>query len=200
MKDSLVIILFFATGILCGVFDILPLEKVDGDLAMYALYALIFCVGFSVGNNPDMVRNFKKLNPSLILLPLATILGTLAASALLGLVLPGRSVPETMAVGSGFAYYSLSSVIITGYKGAELGTVALVSNIIREFVTLVAAPLLVRWFGALAPISAGGATTADVTLPAVIGSSGEKYMVLSVYHGFAVDFTVPFLVTFFCSI
>lgn len=200
MKDSLVIILFFAAGILCGVFDILPLEKVDGDLAMYALYALIFCVGFSVGNNPDMVRNFKKLNPSLILLPLATILGTLAASALLGLVLPGRSVPETMAVGSGFAYYSLSSVIITGYKGAELGTVALVSNIIREFVTLVAAPLLVRWFGALAPISAGGATTADVTLPAVIGSSGEKYMVLSVYHGFAVDFTVPFLVTFFCSI
>lgn len=200
MKDSLVIILFFAAGILCGVFDILPLEKVDGNLAMYALYALIFCVGFSVGNNPDMVRNFKKLNPSLILLPLATILGTLAASALLGLVLPGRSVPETMAVGSGFAYYSLSSVIITGYKGAELGTVALVSNIIREFVTLVAAPLLVRWFGALAPISAGGATTADVTLPAVIGSSGEKYMVLSVYHGFAVDFTVPFLVTFFCSI
>ncbi len=200
MKDSLVIILFFAAGILCGVFDILPLEKVDGDLAMYALYALIFCVGFSVGNNPDMVRNFKKLNPSLILLPLATILGTLAASALLGLVLPGRTVPETMAVGSGFAYYSLSSVIITGYKGAELGTVALVSNIIREFVTLVAAPLLVRWFGALAPISAGGATTADVTLPAVIGSSGEKYMVLSVYHGFAVDFTVPFLVTFFCSI
>lgn len=200
MKDSLVIILFFAAGILCGVFDILPLEKIDGDLAMYALYALIFCVGFSVGNNPDMVRNFKKLNPSLILLPLATILGTLAASALLGLVLPGRSVPETMAVGSGFAYYSLSSVIITGYKGAELGTVALVSNIIREFVTLVAAPLLVRWFGVLAPISAGGATTADVTLPAVIGSSGEKYMVLSVYHGFAVDFTVPFLVTFFCSI
>lgn len=200
MKDSLVIILFFAAGILCGVFDILPLEKVYGDLAMYALYALIFCVGFSVGNNPDMVRNFKKLNPSLILLPLATILGTLAASALLGLVLPGRTVPETMAVGSGFAYYSLSSVIITGYKGAELGTVALVSNIIREFVTLVAAPLLVRWFGALAPISAGGATTADVTLPAVIGSSGEKYMVLSVYHGFAVDFTVPFLVTFFCSI
>ena len=58
MKDSLVIILFFAAGILCGVFDILPLEKVDGDLAMYALYALIFCVGFSVGNNLYMVKNF----------------------------------------------------------------------------------------------------------------------------------------------
>ena len=105
-----------------------------------------------------------------------------------------------MAVGSGFAYYSLSSVIITEYKGAELGTVALIANIVREFLTLVAAPLLVRWFGTLAPMAAGGATTADVTLPVITRYSGEKYSVLSIYHGFVVDFTVPFLVTFFCSL
>lgn len=200
MRDSLVIVGFFIVGIMLGLLDVLPFDLAGTDVAMYTLYTLIFSVGFTVGNNPDILRSFRKLNPGLALLPVMTILGTLAASALLGLVLPGRSVPDTMAVGSGFAYYSLSSVIITEYKGAELGTVALIANIVREFITLVCAPLLVRWFGVLAPIAAGGATTADVTLPAITRFCGEKYAVLSMYHGFVVDFTVPFLVTFFCSL
>ena len=200
MRDSLIILTFFAVGVVLGVTGVLPFDISQTDIAMYALYALIFVVGFSIGNNPDIVSSFRKLNPSLALLPLCTVLGTLAASALLGLILPQRSVTETMAVGSGFAYYSLSSVIISEYKGAELGTVALIANIVREFLTLVAAPLLVRWFGTLAPMAAGGATTADVTLPVITRYSGEKYSVLSIYHGFVVDFTVPFLVTFFCSL
>lgn len=200
MKDSLIIIGFFAAGILLGACGLVPSELIGSGMAMYALYALIFSVGFSVGNNPDILKEFKKLNPRLALLPVMTIFGTLAATALLGIVLPHRTVPETMAVGSGFAYYSLSSVLITEYIGAELGTVALISNIVREFITLVSAPLLVRWFGSLAAISSGGATTMDVTLPAIVRASGEKYTVLSMYHGFVVDFTVPFLVTFFCSL
>lgn len=200
MRDSLVILAFFAAGILTGLSGILPFDIAGTDIASYTLYALIFSVGFTVGNNPDILKDFRKLNPRLALLPVMTIAGTLAATALLGLCLPGRSVTDTMAVGSGFAYYSMSSVIITGYKGAELGTVALVSNIAREFITLLCAPLLVRWFGSLAAISAGGATTADVTLPVITRFSGEKYAVLSMYHGFAVDFTVPFLVTLFCTL
>ena len=200
MKDSLIIIGFFAVGILLGVCGLVPSELIGSGMAMYALYALIFSVGFSVGNNPDILKEFKKLNPRLDLLPVMTIFGTLAATALLGIVLPHRTVPETMAVGSGFAYYSLSSVLITEYIGAELGTVALISNIVREFITLVSAPLLVRWFGSLAAISSGGATTMDVTLPAIVRASGKKYTVLSMYHGFVVDFAVPFLVTFFCSL
>lgn len=200
MKDSLIIIGFFAVGILLGVCGLVPSELIGSGMAMYALYALIFSVGFSVGNNPDILKEFKKLNPRLALLPVMTIFGTLAATALLGIVLPHRTVPETTAVGSGFAYYSLSSVLITEYIGAELGTVALISNIVREFITLVSAPLLVRWFGSLAAISSGGATTMDVTLPAIVRASGKKYTVLSMYHGFVVDFAVPFLVTFFCSL
>lgn len=200
MRDSLVIVAFFVAGILLGISGLIPFDIAGSGIAMYTLYALIFSVGFTVGNNPDILRSFRKLNPRLALLPVMTVAGTLAATALLGLALPDRSVTDTMAVGSGFAYYSLSSVIITGYKGAELGTVALVSNIVREFITLVCAPLLVRWFGSLAVISAGGATTADVTLPVAVRYSGEKYAVLSMYHGFVVDFSVPFLVTFFCSL
>jgi uncharacterized membrane protein YbjE (DUF340 family) len=115
-------------------------------------------------------------------------------------VLSGRSLTDCLAVGAGFGYYSLASVFITEYKGAELGTVALAANIIREMITLLGAPLLVCWFGKLAPISAGGATTMDTTLPVITRYAGKEFVVVSVFHGFVVDFSVPFLVTFFCKI
>ena len=66
--------------------------------------------------------------------------------------------------------------------------------------TLLGAPLMVRWFGKLSPISSGGATTMDTTLPIITRTAGQDLVIVSLFHGFVVDFSVPFLVTFFCSI
>ena len=85
-------------------------------------------------------------------------------------------------------------------RGPELGTIALLANIMREILTLLLAPLLARRFGKLAPITLGGATTMDTTLPIITRASGQTYVVVSIFHGFCVDFSVPFLVTFFCSL
>lgn len=200
MKGSLIIVGFFALGALVGLFELIPFNIADTDISFYTLCALMFCVGLGIGNDPQTIRNFRSLNPRLVFLPVMTILGTLAGAALASLVLTHRTATECMAVGAGFGYYSLSSIFITEYKGAELGTIALLSNIIREILTLLAAPLLVRWFGNLAPISAGGATTMDTTLPIITRCSGQEFVVVSIFHGFVVDFSVPFLVTFFCSI
>ena len=200
MKGSLIIVGFFVLGALVGLFELIPFNIADTDISFYTLCALMFCVGLGIGNDPQTIRNFRSLNPRLVFLPVMTILGTLAGAALASLVLTHRTAPECMAVGAGFGYYSLSSIFITEYKGAELGTIALLSNIIREIFTLLAAPLLVRWFGNLAPISLGGATTMDTTLPIITRCSGQEFAVVSIFHGFIVDFSVPFLVTFFCSI
>ena len=102
--------------------------------------------------------------------------------------------------GSGFGYYSLSSIFITEYRGAELGTIALTTNIIREIITLLGAAVLVRCFGKLAPICSGGATTMDTTLPVITRFSGKEYVIIAIFHGFVVDFSVPFLVTFFAKL
>ncbi len=200
MKGSLIIVGFFILGILCGIYQLIPFDVAESDVSFYALGALMFSVGISVGNDPQTLHNFRALNPRLAFLPLMTILGTLAGCAVVSLLLSHRSVSECLAVGSGFGYYSLSSIFITEYKGAELGTVALLSNIAREVITLLCAPLLVRWFGNLAPISAGGATTMDTTLPIITRTAGQQFVVVSIFHGFVVDFSVPFLVTLFCSI
>lgn len=200
MKGSLIIVGFFVVGIVCGVTHWIPFDPADNSIGFYALCCLMFSVGVSIGNDPQTLRNFRLLNPRLAFLPVMTILGTIVGAAVVSCVLPHRSITDCMAVGSGFGYYSLSSIFITEYKGAELGTVALLSNITREIITLLGAPLFVRWFGNLAPISAGGATTMDTTLPIITRCAGKEFVVVSIFHGFIVDFSVPFLVTFFCSL
>ena len=200
MKGSLIIVAFFILGIACGVMHWMPDLSALGNVSFLTLCALLFCVGVTVGNNTAMLKTFRQLDPRLMLLPLMTIVGTLSATAVASLGLPHRGLTDCLAIGSGFGYYSLSSIFITQYRGPELGTVALLANIIREVFTLLGAPLLVRYFGPLSPISCGGATTMDTTLPIITRCSGQEFVILSLFHGFLVDFSVPFLVTFFCTL
>lgn len=197
MKGSLIIVAFFAAGILCGRADVLPQWVSSSTVSMTALCALLLCVGMGIGSNPDMKSEFRSLNPRVALLPLATILGSWAGAAIAFLMLQ-RTITDCLAISSGFAYYSLSSIFLTEYRGIELGTIALVANLVREAITLLGTPLLARLFGPLAPISVGGATTMDTTLPIITHTCGQRFTILAIFHGFIVDFSVSFLVTFWC--
>lgn len=200
MKGSLIIVGFFILGIAAGLSGMVPESIIDGDLTFYALCALLLCVGIGIGSDRNIVTKFKSLDVRMALLPLGTALGTFVGSLVVSLILSGRSPLDCLAVGSGFGYYSLSSIFITEYKGAELGTIALLANIIREMVTLLLSPVLAKVFGPLAPISSGGVTSMDTTLPIIMASSGEQYSAVSIFHGFILDFSIPFLVTFWCTL
>ena len=200
LTGSLVILAFFVVGVICGYRHWLPASWADGDLCFYALLALLFSVGFSIGADPLMMHRFRSLSPRMALLPVCSIVGCFVGSVVAAVLLGGRPLADVMAVGSGFGYYSLSSILIGQYKGAELGTVALLANIFREMFTLLGAPLLLRFFGPLAPIAAGGATAMDTTLPIILRTCGQRFAVVSIYCAFITDFSVPFLVAFFCSL
>lgn len=206
MKGSIIVVSFFVLGILCGIvggnselFGRAVSLVSSPHVSFCALCGLLLCVGMSIGGNPDIMSEFRSLNPRLLFLPLFTILGSWAGAAV-ALAFLHRGLPDVLAVGSGFAYYSLSSIFITSYKGVELGTIALLANIFRELFTLLCTPVIHRVFGPLAPISAGGATTMDTTMPIIVQIVGKRYSVVAVYHGFIVDFSVPFLVTFWCMV
>lgn len=200
MKTSFTIVSFFLIGILVGYFKIIPSGFFDNKLSFYVLCTLMLFVGISIGSDTKTLKSFRRIDPVYYLLPLLTIIGTLGGCALISIMLPQRTVAEIMAVGSGFGYYSLSSIFITEYKGAELGTIALLSNIIRELIALLFAPFLVKYFGKLSPIAVGGATTMDTTLPVILKFSGKEFLVVTLFSGFVLDLSVPFLVTFFSTI
>ena len=207
MKGSLIVVGFFALGCVLGWSGRLPDVVIENDITVYVLYLLMFQVGLSIGSDKKLKDILGSIRPKLLLVPFATIAGTLVFSALVSLLLTQWSVFDCMAVGSGFAYYSLSSILITQLKesslgvqlATELGTIALMANIMREIMALLGAPLFVKYFGRLSPICAGGATTMDTTLPIITRYSGKDLVFISIFHGIIVDFTVPFFVSFFCS-
>ena len=207
MKGSLIVVGFFALGCVLGWSGRLPDVVIENDITVYVLYLLMFQVGLSIGSDKKLKDILGSIRPKLLLVPFATIAGTLVFSALVSLLLTQWSVFDCLAVGSGFAYYSLSSILITQLKesslgvqlATELGTIALMANIMREIMALLGAPLFVKYFGRLSPIGAGGATTMDTTLPIITRYSGKDLVFISIFHGIIVDFTVPFFVSFFCS-
>lgn len=212
MMGSIKVVAFFLLGALLGYllsnYATLPAPLANGSVTQWVLYLLMIQVGASIGSDKNLKEILKTIRPKMLLIPLGTIVGTLIFTAIAALFISKWGFFDSMAIGSGFAYYSLSSILITqltepsvGIQMAtQLGTVALIANILREIYGLLGAPLFYRYFGLFAPICVGGATTMDTTLPIITSVCGKNLAFISIFHGILVDFSVPLLVSFFCSI
>lgn len=199
MKTSLLILVCFCLGILCGRFGLLP-ESLDGEnVTLILLFVLMSCVGISVGSDRRLGEILRSLRPKILLYPLGTTIGTFLAAGLCSLFL-AYPLSHCLAVGAGFAYYSLSSILITQAVGTELGTVALICNLAREALTLLLVPLVARFAPEPAVIAMGGATTMDSTLPIMARTLGTQWVFVALVHAIVLDFSVPFWVIFFCSL
>ena len=196
MKDTLILLGFFAAGILAGVYGLIPGVYITPSLEMGTLYVLIFLVGVGMGSDTKFLKNILHLGPGDLIVPVSVITGSIFGAVLVSLLLPDVDAVGGAAVGAGFGYYSLSGVMISQLRGDELGTIALVSNIIREVTTILGAPILVRFFGPLGPIACGGATTMDTTLPIIIRYAGKEFAMASVINGILLTCLVPVLVPF----
>ncbi|MCP3895850.1 MULTISPECIES: lysine exporter LysO family protein [Bacteroides] len=206
MRGSLRVVLFFCIGCAVGVFY--QVEFDTHHISMMILYALMLQVGISIGSNKNLKMIIAHLRPKMLMIPLGTIVGTLLFSALASLLLSRWSVFECMAVGSGFAYYSLSSLLIMQFKepsigvqlASELATIALLANIFREMMALLGTPLIQKYFGRFAIISAAGVNSMDVLLPSITRYSGKEMIPLAILHGILIDLSVPIFVSYFCSL
>ena len=156
----------------------------------------MFLVGIGIGTDPRSLEALRSMNLRILLVPLTTIVGTLLGVTAVSVLVKNISLNDILAVGSGFGYYSLSSIYITELRGETLGVVALLSNVMREIITLLMTPIFARYFGRLAPITAGGATSMDTTLPIITKYVGKDYAIVSLFNGTMLTILVPFLVTF----
>lgn len=195
MKGSLIILAFFAVGLLGGIYGLFPDWLLNEDLTTYALFVLMFLVGISIGSDKSAFYILRKLNFKVVLVPLTVIIGSLLGTAIISLMLADIDIKEATAVGAGFGYYSLSSIFISQLHSQELGVIALLSNIFREIITLLGVPILVKYFGKLAGIATGGATAMDTTLPVIVKFTGKEYGIIAIFSGIILTILVPILVT-----
>jgi uncharacterized membrane protein YbjE (DUF340 family) len=194
MKNSLIILACLLGGILAGILAMVPKGLLDPDPTVYALNILLFLVGVEIGANTRVWQVARSQNAKILLVPLSAVLGTFLGVALFSVFVPGLGFRESLAVGSGFGYYTLASVLIAETGGKTLGVLALLSNIMREMATLLVAPLMARYFGRLAPIVSGGATSMDTTLPIITRSVGTDFVVISVVNGAVLTLLAPVLI------
>lgn len=204
---SVVIVLCFVAGLLCGgVVGEAP--GFMSDLSLWLLFLLMFQVGIGVGADDNLPTLLRRPAPRLILLPAATVVGTLAATAVVVPLLQSVSFGQALAINSACGYYSLSSILVlqltVGDVGvtiaAELGAIALIANVLRELIALVFGKWIARRFGAEAEIAVAGVTSVDVCLATIRRYCGEQWVAAAVIHGTLIDLATPWLIALFCSI
>jgi len=199
LKDPLILIVLLGAGILLGFFlRVMPPSGTERVINLL-LYALLFFIGIGFARKNIPFRRILS-RPDLLLLPVGTALGSLLGGFLASLFL-FRVLPMTwgkaLAVSAGFGWYSLSGVILADLDGPFLGTVALLSNMLRETIALIFIPAVSRCPLPYIAIGMGGATSMDVTLPVIERSLGPESVPLAMVSGALLSAAVPLLVPLF---
>jgi uncharacterized membrane protein YbjE (DUF340 family) len=195
LRGSLRILACFAGGILLSLLSLSPAWIAHPDISLYFLYFLVFAVGIGLGADARAFRILRVMHVRILSVPLLVIGGSGLGALLAACLLPGMTLRDTLSVGAGLGYYSLSSILIESSGNSALASTALVSNIAREILAILAAPLLARHCGRLSTVGAAGATAMDTTLPVIARFSGEHAAVVAVFSGMVLTLLVPFLVT-----
>jgi uncharacterized membrane protein YbjE (DUF340 family) len=188
--------------IICGVlsgyfmFDITAKDTLDFVL-LRALSVLVLIAGIEIGSNRDTVK--KLYNPKSIMLaisiPTGIIIGTVLGS-IIATYFIDISIADSMVVGIGLGWYSLSSVVISTMYSTEIGTIAFFVNMLRETFAFLLIPFLVRWNKYLA-IAPAGAPAMDTLLPLTIRYTNLHVGMYGFASGLILTLVVPILLTVF---
>lgn len=159
-----------------------------------ALYFTLLAVGLDLGVNSAVFRQILRLGWRVFLAPLGVVIGSIGSAVLVGQLF-GWDWREGAAVGAGFGWYSLSGVLITELHSVGLGTVALLTNVMRELLAIILIPVLARRVGQLTLVAPGGATTMDSTLSLLAAAGPPGTALVALVNGICLSALVPVIVT-----
>ncbi len=131
----------------------------------------------------------------ILVVPLLVIIGSLM-SAFLSSWLSGESLSVSMALSSGFGWFTLSSVLVGDAYGYQYGSMALLIDLFRELIAIV----ILYVMGARHPkmsIGSAGATAVGSTLPFVKQICPTEHIPLALVSGFLLTSLAPFFITIF---
>ncbi|MFL1406996.1 lysine exporter LysO family protein [Marinobacter sp. M1N3S26] len=183
-------------GLLAGWFLLPELSWVE-DLATWSLMMLLFLIGLQLRNAGLSLRRLL-FNRQGLGIALSLAISSLLAGLLLA---PLLQVPvfQSLALTSGFGWYSLSGIVIGDALGPAWGGVAFLNDVLREIIALALIPLVILRRPAMA-IGYGGATAMDFTLPVIRSSGGLDCVPVAIASGFILSFISPVLMGLFLSL
>lgn len=168
-------------------------------ISEYLLYMLMFSVGVSLGVSEGIISKIKSYNLKIIFIPVGVIIGSILGGIICSFILD-MNFRHGLAIASAMGWYSLSGVMLETLANTQIGVIAFLSNLLREFIAFISIPILVKFFNPYAAIAAAGATSEDTTLPILMKYSSEEYVIISVISGVLCSVAVPILINFYFSI
>ncbi|HIZ78358.1 MAG TPA: lysine exporter LysO family protein [Candidatus Lachnoclostridium stercorigallinarum] len=184
-------------GILTGTFWQNGFTAVLTSGSDYILYLLMFLVGISIGLHRGLLDRLRQYHIRILVIPAGIIAGSVLGGALCGLLL-GIPLYQSTSIASGLGWYSLTGITITNLMGPRPGSIAFLSNLMREIFSFFSIPWISRHLGYFSCIAPAGATSEDTTLPMMIRYTNEETVVISVVNGVICSAAVPVLIAF-CS-
>lgn len=162
----------------------------------YALLFLLFLVGVQLRGSgmtlKQIVLNRRGMIMAFMVFMSALVGGVIAA---LMLNLPLRT---GLAMASGFGWYSLSGIMMSGAFGPVIGSAAFFNDLLRELMAIMFIPALISRHRSTA-LGLCGATSMDFTLPVLQRSGGMEIVPAAIVHGFILSLLAPVLIAFFAA-
>lgn len=169
-----------------------PLDLIS-DNSDLILYALMFFVGISIGLNKTILQKIREYHIKVFIIPFGIVVGSVAAGVVCSL-LTGVGARNGAAIAGGMGWYSLAGVMLTEMAGAQMGSVAFLSNLMREMLSFFSIPWISRHLNYYSCIAPAGATSEDTTLSMMVRYTSEEVVVMSVFNGIICSAVVPVLI------
>jgi len=186
-------------GILSG-YAIFPLQRsfILNYTLTGSLIILYTGVGISFGMNRTVFQYIRILSWKIVLIPVAIIAGSLAGGYISGIIL-GMPTYITVTAAGGMSYYSITGAYLTQMYGIEAGAYGFLVNVIREFLTVLCLPFLIR-ISPGSPIASGAAGDMDTMLVPITKFTGAELGIVTLITGTVLTFLVPFILPILVSL
>lgn len=169
------------------------LTKNSDSLVNIGLCLLLLFVGMDIGKNQTVFSKLSKFGKKIWLLPIGTIIGSFIGGYIASFI-THMYVGEGIAISMGLGWYSLSAIELSKIS-AELGSLAFLTNVIREILAILTIPFVAKYIGHLESVSVAGATSMDTLLPIINKSTSPDISIIAFFTGITLSTSVPFLVT-----
>ena len=193
------VILGIATGFLFCRTHFSDLDKFGQDVSTiikYELIILLAFVGIDLGLEGKVISNFRRIGFRVFAVPVAIAIGTFAGAFVCTLFLPVTA-SEGLAIGAGFAWYSLAPGIILDAGHIAAGAISFMHNVMREVLAILFIPIVAQYVGYVETAGLAASTGMDVCLPLIERSTSGTAAVYSFMSGFTLSMAVPILVPLF---
>ena len=196
LMESLMFAGVVVLGLIAGVLFDKPFAQLD-MMANGLLYLMLVLVGIQLRSSNVAMRDVL-LNKTGMRIA-ATVTVTAFAGGLIAGWIADVPANVSLALASGFGWYSLSGIMIGDQLGPVYGSVAFMVDLSRELVALLLIPFIIRRNAPMA-IGYGGATAMDYTLPVIERTGGVHCVPVAVASGFILSLSAPLLIPMFLSI